>query len=108
MGGIHGTHTFRLSDLANLYKTKLEQLGATMSNIIHTSRLKHIFLSELPDPRAQSQSRDTLLLEKYIGLVPNKACERDTDAMHFIRAVLVVCRELFETRVTCDDTFKAY
>ena len=53
---------FTLSDVANLYKTRLEQLGAMVTNIIHTTRLKDILLSVLPDLRAHSQGRDTLLL----------------------------------------------
>ena len=37
---------FRPSDMANLYKSRLEQHGSTMSNIIHTIRLKDIHLSD--------------------------------------------------------------
>ena len=45
---------FKLSDVANLYKTRLKQLSATATNIIHTSRLRDRLLSVLPDLRAHS------------------------------------------------------
>ena len=56
-----------LSDLDNIYKTKLEQLGVTMSNRIHTTIQKDILLCELSD---LILGLDTLLLfVKDIGLV---------------------------------------
>ena len=48
---------FKLSDVANLYKTRLEQLGATVTNRIHTTRLKDRLLAVLSDLRAHSQGR---------------------------------------------------
>ncbi|KAG0715668.1 hypothetical protein GWK47_011424 [Chionoecetes opilio] len=84
---------FKLSDVANLYKTRLEQLGATVTNKIHTTRLKDRLLSVLPDLRAHSQGRDTLLLfEKDIGPALKKACDHDSDAMHLVRAAQVARR----------------
>ena len=52
---------FKLTDIAKLYKVRLEQLGVTVSNRIHTTRLKNRLLSELPDLRAYSVGRDILL-----------------------------------------------
>ncbi|KAG0712743.1 hypothetical protein GWK47_002027 [Chionoecetes opilio] len=98
----------KLSDVANLYKTRLEQLGATVTNRIHTTRLKDRLLSVLPDLRAHSQGRDTLLLfEKDIGPTLKKACDHDSDAMHLVRAEQVVRREMFQTRFTFDGAFHA-
>jgi len=48
---------FKLSDVVNLYKTRLEQLGATVTNRIHTTRLKDRLLAVLSDLRAHSQGR---------------------------------------------------
>ena len=53
---------FKLSDMANLYKTRHEQLDATVTNRMHTARLKDKLLYVLLDLRAHSQGRDTLLL----------------------------------------------
>ena len=57
---------FILSDSANVYKTRLEQLGPTMNNRIHTTRLKDMLLSELSNLRTQSQVQETLLLLRKI------------------------------------------
>ena len=35
---------FRLSDLAKLYKDRLEQLGVTVDSRIHSTRLKNRFV----------------------------------------------------------------
>ncbi|XP_041462085.1 uncharacterized protein LOC121413358 [Lytechinus variegatus] len=99
---------FKLSDLAHLYKTRLEQLGATINNRIHTTRLKERLLSELPELSAHSHGRDTLLLfEKDVGPALRKACERDNDAMYLVRAAQVVRREMFDTKFTFDGAFQA-
>ena len=52
---------FRLSDLAKLYKDRLEQLGVTVDSRIHSTRLKNRLISELPELRAHSEGRDTPL-----------------------------------------------
>ena len=93
---------FRPSDLDKIFKTRLEQLGPTVSNIIYTTRLKHILFSEVPD------LRDTFLLfEKGIDPALKKACERGIYVMHLIRASHVVHREMFETRSILDGAFQA-
>ena len=69
-----------------------------VTNRIHTTRLKDILLSVLPDLRAHSQGRDTLLLfENNIGPALMKACDHDNDAMHLVRTAQVIRREMFET-----------
>ena len=98
---------FKLTDIAKLYKVRLEQLGVTVSNRIHTTRLKNRLLSELPDLRAYSEGRDTLLtFEKDIGPALKKACNHDSDGMYLVRAVQVVRREIFDTRISFDGSFQ--
>lgn len=46
---------FKLADLAQLYKVRLEQLGVVVENCLHTTRLKNRLLSELPDLQAHYQ-----------------------------------------------------
>ena len=48
---------FKLIDIAQLCKVRLEQLGLTVKKRIHTTRLKTRLLSVLPDLRAHSQGR---------------------------------------------------
>ena len=90
------------------YKTKLEQLDTTVTNRTHTTRVRDIVLSVLPDLRAHSQGRDILLLfEKDLGSALMKACDHDSDSMHLVRAAEVVRREMLETRFTFDGAFQA-
>ena len=72
---------FKLKEIAQLYKDRLEQLGLTVERRIHTTRL---FLCDL---RAHSWERDTLLsFEKDIGPALIMASYHDSDAMHLMRA----------------------
>ncbi|KAK3878932.1 hypothetical protein Pcinc_016475 [Petrolisthes cinctipes] len=99
---------FKLSDVANLYKMRLEQLGASVTNRIHTTRLKDRLRFVLPDLRAHSQGRDTLLMfENDISPAMMKACDHDSDAMHLVRAAQIVHTEMFENKFTFDGTFQA-
>ncbi|KAK1895105.1 Coiled-coil domain containing protein 25 [Dissostichus eleginoides] len=88
---------------------RLEQLGLTVEKQIHTTRLKKRLLSALPQLRAHSQGRDTLLsFEKDIGPALMMACLHDSDAMHLMRAAQVVLKEIFEIfEVSFDGSFKA-
>ena len=57
---------FKLTDIAQLYKVRLEQLGLSEEKRIHTTRLKKRLLSALPDLRAHSQGRDVLSFERTL------------------------------------------
>ena len=71
---------FKLKDIAQLYKDRLEQLGLTIEKRIHTTRLKNRLLSALPDLRAHSQGRDTLLSsENDIGPALMMASYHDSE-----------------------------
>ena len=98
---------FKLTDIAQLYKTRLEQLGLTVGERIHTTRLKERLLSELPHLRAHSRGSDTLLsFEKDIGPALMIACQTDSDAMHLMRAGQVVRIEILNSSSSFDGSFK--
>ena len=100
---------FKLTDIAKLYKIRLEQLGVTVDSRIHTTRLKNRLLSELPDLRAYSEGRDTLLtFEKNVGPALKKACDHDSDAMHLVRAADVVRRDMFDTKYSFNGSFQPH
>ena len=64
-----------------------------MDSRIHSTRLKNRLMAELPEFRAHSEGRDTLLtFQKNIGSALKKACDHDRDAMHLARAAEVVRR----------------
>ena len=69
---------FKLVDLAQMYKTRLERLGAEHDGHVHTSRLNLKLLSVLPNLRATSQGRNVMLsFDVDIGGALQKACDND-------------------------------
>ena len=89
---------FKLADLAQLYKTRLEQLGVVTDGHVHTSRLKVRLLSVFPDLRAHLQGRSMMLsFDDDIGGALRKACSHDSDhdAMHLVRAAKIVSKLLY-------------
>ena len=91
---------FKLVDMASLCKNRLQQLGVTVDNRIHSTHLKIRLLSATPDLKAHAQGRETLLTFKEgIGLALNKACDHDNDAIYLMRAAQVVHKELFHVKM---------
>lgn len=100
---------FKLAELAQMYKTRLQQLGAAVEGRIHTTRLKIRLLSVFPDliAHSQGQGKDVLLIfDNDIGSALRKACDYDNDALHLTRAARFVRREMFEKRFSFDGSFK--
>ena len=46
---------FKLTDLASLYSSRLEQLGTHVTGCVHSIRLKNRILSHFPDMNAHTQ-----------------------------------------------------
>ena len=89
---------FKLSDLAQLYTSRLEQLGVKLDAKVHTTRLKQRLLGYFTDMQAQKNGRDVLLaFEEDIGTALTKACELDSDndAIHLARAAKIVRNHMF-------------
>ena len=88
---------FKLSDMVSLYKKTLQQLGVTVGNRIHSTRLKIRLLSALPDLTAHVQGREILFTFKEdIGLALIKACDGDSYAVHLMRAAQVIVLRVVE------------
>ena len=101
---------FKLADLAQMYKTRLEQLGVEIDGRVHTSRLKLRLLSVIPNLRATTQGRNVMLsFDDDIGDALQKACDydcyNDHDAMDLVRAAKVVRREMFKQKYLFDGSF---
>jgi hypothetical protein len=96
---------FKLADLANMYKGRLKQLGASVG--VHNTRLKIRLLSVFPDLKAHSRGNNVLLIfnDDIVGAL-KKACDHDSDAMHLARAAQVVRRSMFERSFAFDGSFK--
>ena len=97
---------FKLIDIAQPYKVRLEQLGRTLHKRIHTARLKNRLLSALPGLKAHSQGREIRLsFEKGFGPALMVACCHYSDAMHLMRAAHVVRKEIFDSSFSFDGSF---
>ena len=97
--------TFKLSDLARMYKARLEQLGVSVEGRIHSTRLKARLLAVIPDLQAHSQGRDVLLTFD-VGTAIKTACDHDSDAMLLARAAQLVRKEMFDKIFHFDGSFK--
>ena len=54
---------FNLADLANMYSTRMEQMGADMKVRVHTTRLRERLLSHVPDLEAYKTGCDIFSLD---------------------------------------------
>lgn len=87
---------FKLTDLVNLYSTRMEQLGTHTTGHVHSTKLKNRRLIYFPDMSAYKQGRDVdLVCNEYVGAALRKACEHDTDndAVHLARAANIMIEE---------------
>ena len=64
-----GAPVFKLSDLGQLYSSRIEKLGVTLDARVHSTRLK------FHDMRAQKNGRDIFLaFEEDVGAALAKVC----------------------------------
>ena len=101
---------FKLSDLAQLYETHLEQLGVEVDGRVHTSRLKLRLLAVLPNLKATSQGKNVMLsFDDNISGALQKSCDHnyysDRDAMHLVRAAKIVRRQMFLHKYSFNGSF---
>jgi hypothetical protein len=99
---------FKLSDLADMYKTRCLQLGASIEDRIHVTRLKNKLLSAIPglEARKPTDKKNILLsFQEDVGNALEKACDHDSDALNLMRAAQVVRKELFNKKRQFDGSF---
>ena len=97
----------KLADLADMYTSRLKQLGAIIAGRNHTSSLKERILEMVPDLEEHKQSRDILLaLKKDVSMALGKVREdSDNEAMHLARAATIVRREMMMIENSFDGSF---
>ena len=92
---------FKMSDLTDLYTTRIRQLGQDVGERVHSSRLKERLLSHFPYMDSYKQGRDVFLAFKEdIGHAINVACKRDNDdeGIALVKAANIVRREMLQTK----------
>ena len=92
-------HIFKLSNLVQLCRSKLEQLGGNMSERTHATRLKEKLLIQIPDLEAHKGKYDSMLPFKYdVGerLLDAKSRDQESDVVVLIRAGNIDRKEIFQ------------
>ena len=96
---------FKLSDLANLYSSTLEQLGTKLPGRVNSTKLKNGILSYFPGMEAHTQGREVVLVfNEDVGAALRKACEHDadSDAVYLARAATIG----FQTKMEFNGSFR--
>ncbi len=91
------SHIFKLSELAKLYKDRLQQLGAD-TPYIHTTRLKDKLLTRIPSLEATKSNYEIVLsFKKDMGdaLLFASKSDTDSDAVILMRALSDLCEKTF-------------
>ncbi len=98
---------FRMTDLAFLYKERLEQLGVSLhEGRIHTTRLKLRLLSVFPDLVTYTEGRNTLVtFDHVIGSALRQVCDYDSEAMHLAKAAEIVRKDIFGSNYSFNGSF---
>ena len=90
-----GPAIFRLADMVNLYRQRLEQLGMETPDI-NSTRLKDKLLAEIPELKPHKKGRDVLLaFQKDVGFALSQASDYG-DAMTFAKAAKILRRHMLD------------
>ena len=105
---VEGVKVFRLADLANMYTSWMEQLGADMAGHLHTTRLKERILAHLPELESYIQGRDIWLSFKDVALVLEKAYREDSDdeAIHLSKTARIIRRDMLQLKEIFSGSFE--
>eukprot|EP00058_Branchiostoma_floridae_P021206 XP_002606696.1 hypothetical protein BRAFLDRAFT_72537 [Branchiostoma floridae] len=99
-----GPTIFKLADMVNLYKQRLQQLGMETPDV-NCTRLKDKLLAELPELEAHKKGRDVLLaFRKDVGFSLSQASNY-TDAMTLAKAATILRRHMLDHKFSFEGTF---
>jgi hypothetical protein len=99
---------FKMVDLCNLYKRRLQELGTNFTGRVHSTHLKNRILEFCPDLKSTMSGRDMVLIfNKDIGQAVRKACEYDADddAVHLARAANILRRDILRMKTVFSNSF---
>ena len=99
-----GPTVFRLAELVDLYKQRLQQLGVEAPNV-NSTRLKEKILKELPELEAHKKGRDVLLaFQDDVGLTLSESCVY-SDAIVLSKAAKILRRHMLDHKILVDGTY---
>ena len=93
--------TFKLADLANMYKSCLQRLDCDTTARVNNSRLKERLVYQIPGLQSYNKGRDVYLaFRSHVGFALHKAHEEDCDeeAIHLAKTVAIVRKDMFANK----------
>jgi len=99
---------FKLSDLAKLYSSRLEELGVSITSRVNASRLKDRILAQLPKLHAYNDGKEVkLAFPGDIGTAMEfvHSTSYDAAAMHLAKAAQLVREDMIKKEQNFNGTF---
>ena len=100
--------TFKLADLANMYKSCLQRLGCDTTARVNISRLKERLVFQIPGLQCYNKGRDVYLaFRDDVGFALHKAHEQDCDeeAMHLAKTAAIVRKDMLTSKYSFSGSF---
>ncbi|KAL9964939.1 hypothetical protein ACROYT_G028655 [Oculina patagonica] len=101
--------TFKLADLAKMYKSCLQRLGCDTTARVNTSRLKERLIFQIPGLQCYNKGRDVYLaFRDDVGFALHKAHEEDCDqeAIHLAKTAAIVRKDMFANKYLFSGSFE--
>lgn len=103
-----GEAVFKMSQLSELYSSRLEQLGVEVKGRVNSTRLKERLLTQMPELHAFKDGKDVKLamptdIGTAMAFVHNS--NLDTAALYLAKAASIVRKEMFLKREPFEGTF---
>lgn len=102
--------SFKLADLAKMYKTCLEQLGKDTTARVNTSRLKERLLFQVPELHSYNKGRDVFLaFTEDVGAALHKANKEDCDdeAIHLVKTAAIIRKDMLGSKYSFSGSFES-
>ena len=99
--------TFKLADLANMYKSCLQRLGCGTTARVNTSRLKERLVFQIPGLQCYNKGPDMYLAFRDVGFALHKVHKQDCDeeAMHLAKTAAIVCKDMLTSKYSFSGSF---
>ena len=100
---------FKLADLASMYTSRMEHLGADTATRVHTTRLKERILSHVREIEAYKQGRDVFFgFKEDLALALNKVSREDCDdeVIHLTKAASIIRRDMLQLKSMFNGFFE--
>ena len=102
--------TFKLADLANMYKSCLQRLGCDTTARVNTSCLKERLVFQIPGLQCYNKGRAMYLaFRDDVGFALHKAHKQDCDeeVMHLAKTAAIVRKDMLTSKYSFSGSFES-